>query len=67
VIAPQEKFYPSRDTEVWVLFDLRELHAEQRARREIAAWGPEYTRVHVLDPDHVAVEFLPGAAQRLFR
>lgn len=67
MITSQEEFYPSKDKAVWVLFDLRVLDTEQRARRVIAAWGREHTRVHTLDPDHVAVAFLPGGVRRLIR
>lgn len=49
-------------TSTLVMYDLRDPETWMRAHRERAAWGKSRTTVHVLDPDHVVLEFRAGGA-----
>jgi hypothetical protein len=56
-------FYPTNtDEAIVVLYDLRDPDAWERAGRERRAWGCEFTEVHTLTNDVIAVEFKPGGA-----
>ncbi len=46
----------------FVVYDLRDDAARERAHADIRAWGRERTRIHTLDNDHIALEVLPGGA-----
>jgi hypothetical protein len=39
------------------IYDLRDPEAWERAGRERAAWGRQWTEIYILDHDHVAIEF----------
>ena len=63
MIAPTDAFYPGfSGSALLVLYRLDDPEAWDRARRERAAWGRDYTRIHTLGDDHVVVELLPGGA-----
>lgn len=49
----------------WVLYDLRDASAWQRAGDELTAWGKERTSVHRFGSEHVVIEFKPGGAADL--
>ncbi len=44
------------------VYDLRDPDAWERAGRERAAWGRQWTEIHTLDNEHVIIEFKPGGA-----
>lgn len=54
--------YPMQAASTLVIYDLRDPEAWMRAHRERAAWGKSHTVVHVLDSDHVVLEFRAGGA-----
>ena len=62
MIAPTGTFYPDSSGSVFVLFDLRDPDAWNRAHRERAAWGRHKTGIHTIDNDHIILEFRPGGA-----
>ncbi len=47
-----------------VVYDLRDPEAWDAALLARKAWDRRYSRLEVLDNDHVAITFLPGAARR---
>ena len=56
-------FYtPDTGEAIVVVYDLRDPDAWERAGRERRAWGREFTEVHTLTNDVIAVEFKPGGA-----
>jgi hypothetical protein len=62
--VPQSEFYPNKETEVWVLFDLRITGTLERFHRERAAWQ-EDADVVMIGLDHAVLVVRPGGAQRL--
>jgi hypothetical protein len=48
-----------------VIYDLSEPEAWNAALLARKAWDRRYSRVETLDLDHIAIVFLPGAAQEL--
>lgn len=57
-----EGLYPMQTASTMVVYDLRDPEAWMRAHRERAAWGKNYTAVHILGPDHIILEFMAGGA-----
>lgn len=49
----------------WVLYDLGDASAWQRAGDELEAWGKNRTKIHALGTDHILVEFYAGGARDL--
>jgi hypothetical protein len=54
--------HPERIGAVVKVYDLRDPDAWERASRERGAWGRQWTEIHRLDNNHVAIEFKPGCA-----
>jgi hypothetical protein len=48
-----------------VAYDLADPDGWDAALQARRIWGKECSRVEVLDLDHIAIVFLPGAARRL--
>jgi len=44
------------------VYDLRDRRALEQASTDLYAWGRQWTEIHPLDNDHVAIEFKPGGA-----
>jgi hypothetical protein len=63
VIAPQSEFYPTKETEVWILFDLR--IAWEQARKARLGWARQLSSVHRVEDDHILLIIRPGSARRL--
>jgi hypothetical protein len=62
--APIYEFYPTREAEVAVLFDLRIPGVAERLHRERAVWQ-EDAEIEALDQDHFVLMVRPGGARRL--
>lgn len=62
--APSIEFYPTGETEVWILFDVRIPGVSERLHRERAGWQ-EFADLCALDRDHFVLTIRPGAARRL--
>ena len=60
--TPREGSYRTEEQCTLVLYDLRDPEVWEKAGRERRAWGRSRTVIHVLDDDHVAIEFKPGEA-----
>ena len=63
--APQEQSYSTEDQATWVLYDLRDPEAFERARTDREAWGKDHAHVHPVGLNHVLLVFWPGGARRL--
>lgn len=50
-----------------IVYDLREPGAWRRARRARHYWGVRYTRVDMVDDDHVILTFHPAPDRRWAR
>ena len=64
-----EESYPMRDANTtnsrestWVLYDLRDPVAWERAGRDRRVWGRELSEIYDLDNDHIVIEFKAGGA-----
>lgn len=66
MIAPRDEFYPSKESEIWALFDIRIPGAAERLNRERAAWQAAAGLIFV-DPNHAVLIIRPGGAERLTR
>jgi hypothetical protein len=44
------------------VYDLRDPPAQEQASTDLYAWGRQWTEIHILDNDHVAIEFKPRRA-----
>jgi hypothetical protein len=62
-LAP-EPLYPKSDAAIWVLYDLRDPVAWERARADRQAWGRGLSDVHPCGLDHVLIAFRAGGASR---
>ena len=60
--TPQEGSYCTKEQSTLVLYDLRDPEVWEKAARERRSWGRSRAVIHVLDDDHVAIEFKPGGA-----
>lgn len=63
MVAPQCEFYPRRETEIGILFDLRLPGSAERIHRERALWQ-ERSDIEALDKDHFILVIRPGGADR---
>jgi hypothetical protein len=64
MVAPQCEFYPERETEVRILFDLRIPGSAERIHLERAAWQ-ERSDIEALDEDHFVLIVRPSGSARL--
>ena len=48
-----------RHTDKVTVYDLRDPEALAQASTDRDAWGRQWTEIHILDNDHVAIEFKP--------
>ncbi len=56
-------FYPNERVEaILVFYDLRDPVQWTAAGEERRAWGRERTEIHVLDNDHIVIEYMAGGA-----
>ncbi len=56
-------FYPTdADKAIAVLYDLRDPAQWAAASETRRAWGRERSEIHVLDNDHIVIEFRAGGA-----
>jgi hypothetical protein len=63
VVAPRCEFYPEKETEVGILFDLRIPGSAERIHRERALWRGR-SDIEALDEDHFILVIRPDAADR---
>jgi hypothetical protein len=61
VVALRSEFYPERETEVRILFDLRIPGSAERIHRERGLWQ-ERSDIEALDIDHFILVIRPDAA-----
>ena len=64
MIEPSD-LYPGFGESLWVVYDLRDPRAWERAGRERRAWGRERALIHPLTNDVIVIEFMPGGALEL--
>ncbi len=56
-------FYTTNtDKAIAVLYDLRDPAQWAAAGETRRAWGRERTEIHVLDNDHIVIEYMAGGA-----
>jgi hypothetical protein len=48
-----------RHTDKVTVYDLRDPEASAQASTDQDAWGRQWTEIHILDNDHVAIQFKP--------
>jgi hypothetical protein len=48
-----------RHTDRVEVYDLRDAGACARACTDLDVWGRQWTEIHILDNDHVAIQFKP--------
>jgi hypothetical protein len=63
LILPEAR--PEHIGPVVKVYDLRDPDAWERAGRERAAWGRQWSEIHRLDIDHIIIEFKPGGAREV--
>jgi hypothetical protein len=62
MIAPTDAFYPDFLGSAFVLYDLRDPEAWNRAHRERRAWGRHKIEVHTIDNNHTVLKYSFGGA-----
>jgi hypothetical protein len=60
--TPREGSYRTKEQSTLVLYAFLDPEVWEKAGRERRAWGRSRAVIHVLDNDHVAIEFKPGGA-----